>query len=94
MSFAQELKSASKKVIEDHALTTSIKIQSKLKEFAMKGHTECFMEIPNEYADIILNADYIDLLKDLLDGVNVEVVERSISPLLPSFLKKEVRFSW
>ena len=94
MSFVQELKQASKKAIEDTALTVSINIQPKLKEYAEKGETECFMDIPSEYKGVIMNDEFIELLKELLDGVNVEIIERSTSSFFPSFKRKDIRFSW
>ena len=94
MNFVEELKTSSKKVIEDTALTVSINIQPKLKEFAEKGQTECFMDISNDRAGILLNDEFIKLLSELLDGINVEIVERSFSPLFPSLKRKDIRFSW
>lgn len=94
MNFAEELKTNSKKVIEDTALTVSINIQPKLREYAEKGQTECFMNVTDEHVGIMLTDEFIKLLKELLDGVNVEIVERSASLLFPSFKIKKIRFSW
>lgn len=93
MNFVEELKAASQKAIEDMALEVSINIQPKLKEFAEKGEKECFLN-PENHRVVMLNDDFINLLSELLDGVNVEVVERSTSSLFPSLKRKDIRFSW
>lgn len=93
MNFADELKAASQKAIEDTALDVSISIQPKLKEFADKGQKECFLN-PEERRDVMLNDEFTNLLSELLDGVNVQIVERSVSPLFPSLKRKDIHFSW
>lgn len=94
MSFVEELRASKQKAIEDTALTVSINIQPKLKEFAEKGQSECFMNIPNEQAELLLDDEFIKLLSELLDGINVEVVERNISSWFSSIKRKDIRFSW
>lgn len=93
MNFVEELKAASQKAIEDMALEVSINIQPKLKEYGDNGQKECFMN-PEDHAGVMLTDEFINLLSELLDGVNVEVVERSTSVLFPSLTRKDIRFSW
>ena len=94
MNFKEELRIASQKAIEDAALAVSIEIQPTLKEYAVNGQAYCFMDIPNDQMGLMLNEAFIKLLKDLLDGVQVEVVERNLSVLFPSLKRKFIKFSW
>lgn len=94
MSFIEELKNASQKVIEDTALTVSINIQPKLKKLAEKGYKEGYMDLDKDQAAIMLSEEFIKLMRELLDGIQIEIVEKPVSVLFPELKRKLLRFSW
>lgn len=96
MSLKDELATITRSALEEKALTFAINIQSELKKVATEGACELFISINQENKKWAQSTEFLKMVGDLLEGINIEVVEER-SALFPSysiFNSKFIRLSW
>jgi len=94
MTLKEKLLMESRVAIEDYALRFACNVEQKLTEEACEGRTEYLVSIANEHKHILTSPLFLCTVKDLLDGVKVEVIQISASSLIPSLKKDILRMCW
>lgn len=84
MSLKEALSKTTRETLETYALNFSINIQKTLEETASKGESEYLLIVSDAHKNIYTSPIFLDNVRELLDGVNVDIVELSTNSWLPS----------
>lgn len=94
MSLKEALSKTTRETLETYALDFSINIQNELKEKAAEGKSEHLLKVSDTDINICTSPIFLDSVRELLEGVHVDIVELSTSIWFPSIKTKYIRLSW
>lgn len=94
MSLKEKLSSITHSAIEDTAVNFSINVQKSLVEAAEKGDSELLVSLKDTDLKVVSSQSFVTAVQELLEGVNVEIIEKSTNILFPSLKAKYIRLSW
>ncbi|MEY9980372.1 hypothetical protein [Lysinibacillus sp. RC79] len=94
MTLKEKLLSESRNTIEDYSLLFACNIEPMLFKEAQNGKSEYLVDFDNDDKHIVTSDLFIKNVSELLDGVNVEVIQKPISAIFPSLKTSYLRLSW
>lgn len=96
MNLMEQLQVKQEAAINIKAKSFAKMIKDAIVERAEKGHSNCYFTIANDNEDkFILRSElFINKLKNLMDGVKVELKDVEVNHLLFKLWEKRIVFSW